>query len=197
MIDLPSMPPKCKISADCDGQGVLLRWSNQQGGCMRYFVVSFFSLWLILYALGVCTTLTQLDNGDSLKGGKFDLFMLFFIGVIGVLSARPVLFPRKESVQISDDALTYTSGASNIEYPVPFDFAADRQLKRYISNEMFARSKPRTFSRKAITGITLETWEQAQHLYLELGADRIEIGRYLRESDREWLADELQRWLKR
>src|SRR5262249_60675576 len=56
-----------------------------------------------------------------------------------------------------------------------------------------AGPKPTQIARSDIRGFALERVDGQQRLYLDRGADRVEIGAGLRESDREWLVAVLQR----
>jgi hypothetical protein len=58
---------------------------------------------------------------------------------------------------------------------------------------LFKRS-PRIINRGAIDAITLERVGERQRLTVDVGADRIEFGSYLKEPEREWLATVLRLW---
>jgi hypothetical protein len=59
------------------------------------------------------------------------------------------------------------------------------------------RGKPRNLPRQAVGKIVLERVGERQRLSVDVGADRVEIGPWLTEPEREWLADVLRAWAER
>jgi hypothetical protein len=90
---------------------------------------------------------------------------------------------RPESVRLEAEVLRYDPGRSPAGPP---------QRRRFGGNP--AGPKPTQVARSDIRGFALERVDGQQRLYLDRGADRLELGAGLLESDREWLFAVLQRW---
>jgi hypothetical protein len=119
----------------------------------------------------------------QLANGNVTFFLVGRVGfwtLCGGLCAWALLAsfrpPRPESVRLESGVLRHDPGGRRRCWARP------------------GAEGPIQVARSDVRGFALERVDGQQRLYLDRGADRVEIGAGLRESDREWLFAVLQRW---
>jgi hypothetical protein len=143
----------------------------------RYVDRLLMALWLCGWARALVWPAGQLANGNVTF---FLVAWVSFWTLCGGVCAWGLLAsfrpPRPESVRLESGGLRHDPGGRSRCW-------GRRQGREPIR---VAQSDVREF--------VLESVEGRSRLYLDRGADRLEIGAPLRESDREWLFAVLQRW---
>jgi hypothetical protein len=165
--------------------GITLSWPAPSGSQVRrYIEAAVFALWLCGWVASWWWPVGQLADGKADPGliGLLGMWAVFSgIGVWGLWTYfRPA---RPESMRLEAEVLRYDPGRSPAGPPQRQWFGVNPP-----------GLKPMQIARSAIRGFALERVDGQQRLYLDRGADRLEIGAGLRESDREWLFAVLQRW---
>lgn len=195
--DAPSKPSGSIKEEIDDFDGRTYRWKPPSGGPIRFFVVGFLVIWLCGWAVGlVAATAGLLQDGKAPReflivwlvgwslGGIFAIFMLYVL-------FRPSL---PESITLKHDSFYYDSGTSP---PMTFFnpwYAMRHSNPHEAFGGMFKRRTRIEVNKNDLGNLVLERIGERQRLYFDFDADRIEIGRHLREPEREWLADVIQIW---
>ena len=172
-----------------------LSWRTTKNDWWRIFPAAFLGFWLCGWAVGECFALTALlgllpVNGNGAAAGPPTVFLIGWLGawtVGGVLAMRAfyqLVRPRRpERLIFREEALVHDPGTPEHEW-----------MQRRFDPSFWAWPKPRTIDRAQIEAIALERVGERQRLTLDVGADRIEVGKPLREPEREWLAEVLRSW---
>jgi hypothetical protein len=166
--------------------GVTLSWPAPSGSqARRYIEAAVFALWLCGWVASGWWPVGQLANGNADPGLIVWLGMWAVFSGVGVWSLLWTIFlpARPESVRLEAEVLWYDPGRSPAGPPQRRWFGVNPP-----------GPKTMQLARSAIRGFALEQVDGQQRLYLDRGADRLEIGAGLRESDREWLFAVLQKW---
>src|SRR5262245_37435623 len=198
MTGLLLQPPKnSSIRIGFDGrERPTLRWRTAKNDWFRFFPAAFIGFWLCGWAVGECFALTALlgllpANADNAaKAGPPSLFLIGWLGawtVGGCLAMRSfyqLVRPRRpEQLVFREEVLLHDPGTPEHEWS-----------QRRMDMSFWSWPKPRTFDRAEIEAIRLDRVGDRQRLTIDVGADRIEIGKSLREPEREWLAEVLRTW---
>ena len=205
---IPAPPANSCFLLEEDPEGnPRLVWHPAKKGleaARRWGAAAFIGFWLCGWAAGevfAIAFLAGLLPGPGGVGGGVGWFgTLFLVGwlgawTVGGLAAFYAFIslirkPRPESIVFGINALRHDPGTSSIRYSrkgYP-NTASDASCWR-------AR-KAREIPWGEITDIHLERVGERQRLALDYGMDRIEIGRDLREPEREWLAQTLRALVK-
>jgi hypothetical protein len=133
--------------------------------------------WLYGWAASLVWPVGQIANGTA------DPFLVAWVatwtlgGAVALWALGNSFRPaRPESVRLGSEALLHDAGGSRRCWGPPGGL------------------KPTQVARSDIRGFVLERDGERQRLYLDRGADRLEIGAGLREPEREWLFAVLQSW---
>lgn len=165
-------------------------WENPRGGASRAFTVLFLLMWLGGWAVGEFVVASMVLSGNA------NLFMIFWLAgwtVGGVFAIRQVYFlvrpSRPEKIILDTTSLTFEAGTSA--------FGGIEFNKRRNNDDDLApaNSKSRYVVPKNDLGeIRLERVGERQRLTFDYGAERVEVGFFLREPEREWLFSVLKQW---
>ena len=197
MLRQPGLPPDgSTIRKTGEFDETTYTWKHPGGGILRYFLARFISLWLCGWAFGVVMVTSVLI---SKKADAPQLFLLALLGlwVIGGIGAMHFLWRLlrrsiPESTSITTSELRYDSGTP----PFTFRFNLMRHADIHdMFNGLTRRRKKLNVPKSEVKSFELERVGERQRLYFDHGADRVEIGRCLKEPEREWLAETLQAWL--
>ena len=101
---------------------------------------------------------------------------------------RPIV---PESITLDFASLQYDSGVAPLNMAAPQLQQAEEGI-----NPLFARRKKLSLTRDQHPTFVLEQIATRQRLRVDVGAERVEIGRSLTEPEREWLYGVLKQWQK-
>lgn len=173
-----------------------LSWKNPRGGWARFFVPIFLLAWLGGWTMGEVSAGRQVLR--DLSNGTPNFFLMFWLTgwSFGGAAAFYALFmmvrpTRPETLSLDSFGLKFRRGTPPYE-----GFNRDRNRDE---------NEPRSFNWRKFRGryelpkseigeIRLERVGERQRLTVDHGAERIEIGRFLEEPDREWLHEFLKNW---
>lgn len=179
-----------------DWDGLLLWWPWPGGEWVRVFLMVFLPVWLVGWGVGAVFAVNRLvTHGLDLflciwlagwtAGGVFAMAALWFL-------ARP---SRPESVFLGETEFRYDPG----RFPCILIFQHQMMYAFYAPilyvNPLTALwRKPLMIPKVELGKFVLERVGERQRLTFDHGADRVEVGRVLREPEREWLFDVLEIW---
>lgn len=175
--NLPELPANSVIQVEETPEGLELRWLNPRGrifagreaGLLGLFVLGF---WVVT-GLIVGWQLGQSLGREVPSPEAFGWFRWAFLGMVVAVGVFVSLH------------LVITLGSRRAEVLL---LTQDRFLHRL-------GSSPFSFGRSQITEVSLPREAARPQLKVVIGADAIEVGRYLPQPDREWLAEVLRLWL--
>ncbi len=195
--DLPERPADSCLEIENTQEGLVLRWLNPRGGAGRRGLALFLLVPLAVIAplavaagIDVCRTLSR---GTAILYPRVALF-LFCVSVSSFLAYCIVVLcmsRRSEVLTLRQDALVYRRGTP----PVGQRRGNLIWGTHDISWEPFGPRRRLQATRGSVTNVKLVRLAGRQRLSIDRGAERVEIGRYLPEPDREWLAEVLRLWL--
>lgn len=163
-------------------------WENPRGGGSRYFTLLFMLVWLGGWAVGEFFVVSMVLSGNA------NLFMIFWLAgwtIGGVFAMRQVYFlarPSKpEKIILDATSLIFEAGTS---------------IAALLSNKRSENEDPApTYSKNKyivpkndLGEIRLERVGERQRLTFDYGAERVEVGFFLKEPEREWLFSVLKHW---
>lgn len=193
MPDLANQPEGSSITIRTHFQDTILSWKARgKSGKNNWLITAFVLSWLVAWAVGEVIVLLRLKHslwsgGLSLpatsvawRGLIYDLAWLGGWSIAGLLVIQALGFSlfanRPESITLSAGEFRYDPGAS-----------ASSRSRRSMTGSI-------TMPRGRIPQFNLDRVGTRQRLSFDHNADRIEIGKKLREPDREWLANVLDHW---
>jgi hypothetical protein len=206
----PDPPRNSRIEITYDAEdNPRLSWPPDSAGVGRWVAAAFLGFWLCGWAGGEVFAVSVLLGmvgfpvpapGKAVGGGNGDL-ALFLIGWLSVwtLGGAAALWtfyclvrgPLPESVILGRDVLRYDPGT-----PLSSEAVGPRAGR--VRNRLQFRGGPVWELPWSEAGpIRLDRVGARQRLTVDHGADPIEIGRSLREPEREWLAQVLRAWAGR
>jgi hypothetical protein len=190
-VRLPELPPASWIRTEDDGPGPpRLTWQRPftwKGYCTQVAIILGGTAFLCYFMYQVMgrdvlrlTGLLQ-DKGPNWGPGDGPArILLIAVGSAGLLVMALV-------------ALGMVYKAFRIRQPDRLTLGPDR-LRYESESEFWPRLVAREVPRSGLGKVRLEQVERRQRLTAEDGAEPVEVGRYLRPADREWLAEVLRRW---
>ncbi|WP_020475563.1 hypothetical protein [Zavarzinella formosa] len=193
---IPAKPDDSDIREEHRLTELVLSWPSVSRGAGRYAGAVFLVFFLCLWTIGWVGAAMQIAGGN--KALIVWLAMWTFFGVVLGRLFWLVIQPSKpEILTLGADSFWYDPGTS-----LPADWKTNNfrwgNQQRLTSfgflRLLFRRHHPKEIAREELTGVRLERIGDRQRLSFDAGADRKEIGRGLRESDREWLFTVLEQW---
>ncbi len=188
-------PEGSQIETKTDFDGMILLWKRPSGGPVRFLVIGFLILWLCGWCVGFVTAGTELLSGRGPTGflavwlAGWTLGGVFAGGLVYLLLRRQV----PESVTLERNRIKYDTGAAPMNFFSLYWMISRKQSSNPFSM-IFPKRKIYEFSRSECPAFVLEGLGDDQRLRFDHGADRVVIGEYLKEPEREWLAQILNTW---
>ena len=216
--DLPELPTNSVIQVEETPERLELRWLNPRRNpfgdraalLVGLFVLGFWAVAGAVLGWQLGRSLPQ-EVPSPEAFGWLRIAVLGVAAVVGVLASLHLvvtLGPRRAEVLVlSHDRLLHRRGS-----PPSFARALRDRLRqdwkgalkrggiRTVTRAEFWRRlfplRRTVRSKSEITEVTLAREAGRPQLRLVIGMDAIEVGRYLSEADREWLAEVLRLWLE-
>ena len=174
-------PDGVSIEESDDFDGRTYRWKPTSGGRMRYYAAAFVIFWLCGWVVGVIggvdALLDDLDGAPKVFLVLKNVLAVFWLpgwtiaGICAMFALYLLLRPlRPESMTLTRTSFQYDSGSSRIR----------RQRIEIMKEDL--------------DNLILERLGERRRVYVERGADRVEIGRLLRDYERNWLAAVISEW---
>jgi hypothetical protein len=198
LVDTPKKPDGSTIEQLSEDQNELtFRWPLPSPGVIKYFLAAYLAFWVCVWVFVGCLVAYQL-----IIAGLPDiprLFLIAWLGVWMVIGAGAARYirgllrsARPESVYLGMDEMRYDPGRIPMN---PFPLGLYERIKL---SELFTHkgkiTHPVTVRRNNSTGFKLDQLERRKRLTFAHGVDRIEIGKHLRDQEREWLYTVLENW---
>ncbi|HEX8249719.1 MAG TPA: hypothetical protein VF599_16190 [Pyrinomonadaceae bacterium] len=187
-------PINSEIQSVDDFNRTVIWWKNPRGGASRYLIALFMLGWLGGWAMGEYFALMQVLSGNP---NLFILFWLIAWTAGGVFAMRHIYFllrPTKaEKIILDTTSLIFEAGTT------PFGGVSFQGFNKRRNNEdddaLPVNSKSKYIVPKTDVGaIKLERVGERQRLTFDYGAERVEVGFFLKEPEREWLFSVLKQW---
>lgn len=190
-------PPKgsCFLFDLDDSQRPRLCWYASRTW-LRWFPAAFLAFWLCGWAAGEFTALSSVlnlglvpgKNGGG-DGGNWFLLIWLIPWTLGGCAAMYAFYllvrPRRpEQLVFGAEGIYHDPGTPSL--------VMNRKGEDVWS--FWFPPKPRVIPLEDIRGIRLDRVGERQRLTVDVCADRIEIGKPLREPEREWLTNVLRSW---
>lgn len=201
-----SLPPAgSTIVVEEDFDGTSLTFTRQRRRLSKNPVVVFLGLWMIAWSIGVVFAIfglvLRLENANGNPPIQIRNFLLMWLAAwmiggafIGTLFWKLVRRGRPERIVLGRHHFLHDPGSfdSSLLFSPEAMFNPLLQMEQY--RELFSKRKPIEVPKSALGPFRLMRVGERQRLTFDHGADRHEIGRSLREPEREWLAARLMEW---
>lgn len=186
MFEVLEPPGGSRISVSSTQYGTRLQWENPSRPLVIRIFTGFFLIgWLGFWTIGGFMAIRNLFDG------KLSLVFWLLGWLVGECAATYALYltlrpTRPETLVFDNLELRWGPG---------YDGDIQKAMNR-LSRGFRLNSKATTIRKQEIDGIVLERLLDRQRLSIEVGVDRIEIGRFLTEREQEWLHGILLTWLE-
>ncbi len=204
MVNLSEQPEGSSIEVREELHDTVLTWKkSEESGCARWGSAAFMSFWLIGWAVGEVSVIFVLKGmlwGHG-RGGLPNtvswgvvIFLVAWLGgwTIGGVAAMSTL----RSLIRGGPPESITLGLGELRYDPGIARAPLLRGRQSGAGETKALKRVITIPRRDMPPLVLDWAGDRQRLSFDEGADRIEIGKDLREPDREWLAEVIEDWRK-
>jgi hypothetical protein len=188
---LPPKPRGSTIEESRTDDALTLRWPMPSAGVREY-------LSAVAMIAGLAY-LVYLWAGILMRPGPGGGFQWIYLVILlpVVFGAAPSLQllrgSRPESVTLGPDYFRHDLGRATGYLGYADTFRQQGPDRRSGVAKLFAEPLVLESNREEMGPVVLEK-DRGLRLRYDLGADRVEIGRYLREPEREWLAEVIKRW---
>jgi hypothetical protein len=191
------VPTGSQIKTDFSPEGTMIQWKNPDDPLNRVAVAAFMLVWLGVWVSGETTTAQRLWS-DFQQGNPLETFLLFWLcgWTVGGVFAVTFLFALlrgvgRSQLLLGNYELTYKPG----RMPVSSIFQRKRQ-KMINPYKILAGGKTITARKQDITKLQIGYSGDQLRVTFDLGAQRIEVGEYLTEVEKEWLHKTIESWLR-
>lgn len=188
MIILPAKPEGSIIDVQNDFNKVTLLWKNPSGGLTRYGSSLFLLAWIGGWTIGEYSAIKSISQ-------KIDPFLLFWLvgwtlgGGFAVFQLYRLLRPVKpEKLVIDTTSLFFQRGTS------PFNLSHKNSDEEGQKLQWLPQKAKYNLEKNKVGKILIDNSFGRQRLTIDYGAERIEVGEFLREPEREWVYQVLQNW---
>ena len=192
---MPEPTKNSQIQTKYEVNGITLFWKKPSGGPFRYFIILFLCFWLCGWVAGFVSA------GSELLSGKTSMFLAVWLagwtlgGIFAGVMIYSLLRPQKpESATLEHNRFRYDTGSAPMNFMNPYYMMRKKQNVMNPFSMMFQKRKTYELSRSECPEFVLEGLGDDQRLRFDDGADRITIGECLKEPEREWLAEVLNKW---
>jgi hypothetical protein len=186
MISLASKPAGSSIEVQNELTRTTLSWHNPRGGIRRIGISIFLTAWLGGWAMG------EYSAAHQLVEQPIQMFLVFWLagwtvgGVFVLFTLFRLLQPsRPERIILDSLSLTYEPGTELFSL-------SDNNWWKAIQN--FRSRKVVTAQKNEIGEVKLDRVGERQRLTFDYGSERVEVGTYIQEPEREWLFTVLRSW---
>lgn len=201
MIHIPDPPEGTAARAKGIPCGARLSWPGLPGAHRaKWIIVALLSFGAGSAVAVMCATrvadMTRADERALAVGLTAAAAIILWI--ISVASLRYILLSR-EVLFLEADSLRYLPSikASRSSELLTWEGGDFWDLGALVGALLSLRRRPSVrVTASDLRDVALEGRGRYAHVVLSLGEDRIEMGRFLRDADREWLAGVLRRWLE-
>ncbi len=195
----PLPPEGSSIHVADETSALSLSWiPPRSSGVARGFVAAFMAFWLCGWAFGEVTVVRTLWRDSASTPSLFLLAWLgawTLVGVFAVATIWRLLRPSSEStLRLSADALAYHEGHSPPALYGRGGLFGNRDQWE-VPRALWRRRVKVEIPRAGVRNPKLERVGGELRLTIDHGADRVAIGRRLREPDLEWLHGVLREWI--
>lgn len=195
-MNTPVPPKNSQIQIRSEFEGVTLFWKKPNGGVFRFFIVAFLILWLCGWSVAFVAVGKQLIFAEG-----FNIMLVFWLAgwTLGGFFAGSMLYlllrPQKpESITLERSWFRYDTGSASMNFVNPYYMMRKKQNMTNPFSMLFQKRKTYELARSECPEFVLEGLGDDQRLRFDDGADRITIGEFLKEPEREWLAEVLNTW---
>lgn len=188
---IPKKPHGSVITESHDPDGLTLSWPMPSAGLREYGSG--------LLMLGLGAYLVYLNLGLFMRPGPggFQWTMLLYLMVPLVLVVVPSLRllrgSRPESITLGVDTFRHNLGRATGYMGYADTFRHKDLDRRSVAEKYLGPPLVVEAAREDVRRVVLER-DNGLKLRYDLGADRVEIGRYLREPEKEWLVEVIKEW---
>ncbi len=192
-----AVPNGSQITTDLTPQGTKIQWKNPDNPIYRFGVAAFLLFWLGGWVTGETTTAQKLWI-EFQQGKPLDSFLFFWLcgwtvgGVFAVTFLISLLRGAgRAQLLLGNFELVYKPGG----IPVSSIFQRNRPQ---MSNpfKMLTGGKTITARKQEITKLQIGYAGDQLRVTFDLGAQRVEVGEYLTEPEKEWLHKTIENWLR-
>jgi hypothetical protein len=190
MFNLPLKPKGSIIEIENQLNLIVLSWKNPRGGLGRYCQILFLLIWLSIWTFSGVSIFWSMKDPEHI-GALIGLAVWLFGELLVIRGLYSLIRPtRPERIVLTLLNLEFEHGTSNNDSL----FDGSEGWRKGIASLFKIKKKTRSIYKKDIGEIKLERVGERQRLTFDIGADRIEIGAYLQEPEREWLYEVLNMW---
>lgn len=188
-------PANSQIKQREDMDGITYYWKKSSMGFMRIAMACFLCVWLVVWTSGLVNIISDAMKPDL---ELFDLLFMapFLLGeLFGIYMLYILLRPDKpESVTLGAHTFKYDTGRAMMNMWNSYEMMRKKQTAMNPFAMLSPKRKIYKFDRPDCPEFVLEGFGDEQRLRFDDGADRVNIGEYLKEPEREWLAGLLITW---
>ncbi len=178
---------------------MIYTWHQQQRHPIQWMPM-LFGVGMILQALGFIGV-TAFSN-ENLSAWWIGVLILAVFGTAGACLFWCGYRKRAvETLELRETQMVFDNGPTILPAPLMWFVAFPFQLHPFFSHH-YANPAPHfrrrvwTVPRESVL-LVLERVGERQRLRFDVGRDRVEMGVWLTEPEREWLAMELEKWQRR
>lgn len=187
-----SPPANSNIEVRNEFNQTIILWKNPRGSWTKYFGAIFLLAWLGGWTMGEYSVIKQLLNGTA---NPFLIFWLIGWTVGGGFAIANIYFLLRPS---KPESLIFDSYSLQFKRGTPpfarFNWNRNKQGDDDETSIWRKTKNKYTIPRTDTGEIKLERVGERQRLTIDYGVERIEIGRFLEEPEREWLFQILKQW---
>ena len=197
MVDVPDKPAGSIIQEREDPDARMYFWRAPTAGIQYTLIKCFGIAFLSAWAIALATMVIVLLWNPAVRSDADFLIGLAGLTIGGGLTMVLLYFmlraPRAESVTLGRDRFRHDPGGRALRL---FDLTClpAPSFAHITWGEALRRPRPIELDEGDVDAVVLERVGERQRLRFDHGADRVEIGRCLREPEREWLAAVIQAW---
>ncbi len=194
MHNLP-VPNGSQIEKSYTTQGYSIQWKNPDNLLSRYGSVAFMLFWLGGWSIGETTTAQKLWT-EFQQGKPLVSFEIIWLGgwTVAGLSALSYIYPflrdaGTTQLVLGNYELTYNPGRQ------PTTEFLLNKTKQVGNSFIYTGGNNITAKKQDISNLQLIYIGERLRLSFDIGAQRIEVGEYLTEPEKEWLHKTIENWL--